>query len=93
MTQEPTHDELMRAIKRDHRIKEMLASRIASLVTENAELLAFVQELQGDLQQLQAPASANGDNSPAEAPRANVEGREQPAVRHGDDPMGVLPGQ
>ncbi len=65
---EPTYDELIKIVKRDRWIKDLLANRISALVAENAELMALLQESQGDLQALQASILPNGDAAPSQSP-------------------------
>lgn len=43
--EQPTYDDLMTIVNRDRAVKEMLASRVAALTLENAELHALVIEL------------------------------------------------
>lgn len=50
--QQPTSEDLMRVVKRDHFVKSEMSSRIAALVRENLELMSIVQEQQQDLADL-----------------------------------------
>jgi DNA anti-recombination protein RmuC len=52
-----SQEELVRIVKRDRFVKEQLNTRITALLVENLELLAIVQELQGDNQALQQRAT------------------------------------
>jgi len=47
--------DLQKVIARDRFIKNTMAERIAALLLENMELLAIVQELQGDVKALTQP--------------------------------------
>lgn len=64
-------EDLHRLIKRDRFIKEVLVNRSAQLALENCELLAVVQELQGQLIQLQQDAQtvARADQFPSNGPQ------------------------
>jgi len=53
-------EELHRLIARDRWVKQMLNERCASLLLENVELMAIVQELQQELSELrQSQVAAN----------------------------------
>lgn len=78
--QQPTSEDLMRVVKRDHFVKSEMSSRIAALVRENLELMSIVQEQQQDLadlregQQLLAHTHdtrppSNGDVATEDQPR------------------------
>jgi hypothetical protein len=47
-------EDLLRIARRDRWVKEMLTSRLTSVVTENVELLAIIRDLQIEMAQLQA---------------------------------------
>ena len=47
-----SHADLMSVVTRDRFVKEQLTGRVANLVQENLELLALVQQLQREVQQL-----------------------------------------
>lgn len=72
-----SRDDLLRIVTRDRRVKEMLASRLAAVVAENAELMAIVQELQGEPERATTmrPAESNG-----EGPQSPVAGSEVSSV-------------
>jgi len=59
-------EELIRIIKRSQFVKEQMNQRITALLGENLELLAIVQELQGDAQQMRA--LSNGEVPHPEVP-------------------------
>ena len=46
--EEFNREDLLRIIKRDQLVKDSLSQRIAGLIRENIELLALLQEAQGD---------------------------------------------
>lgn len=56
-----TKEELIRIIKRNQFVKEQMNQRITGLLSENLELLAIVQELQGDVSTLRG--NTNGEVS------------------------------
>ena len=66
--EELSREDLLRILTRDRFVKEQLSSRVASLMHENLELMAIVQELQGTLQDLQSSAATlgNGDTDVSE---------------------------
>lgn len=47
-------EDLIRIVKRNQFVRDHMNQRITALLGENLELLAIVQELQGDNQQLKA---------------------------------------
>lgn len=64
---ELTNEELSNVITRDRFVKEQMGARIASLVQENLELVALVQQMQGELRQ-----HLKG-HTPHESPNGDVE--------------------
>lgn len=56
-----TPEELIRIIKRNQFVRDQMNQRITALLGENLELLAIVQELQADNQQLRV--ISNGEVS------------------------------
>ena len=70
-----TREDLVRVVQRDRFIKEQLSARIASVMHENVELVAIIQELQQDLGSLRegqatlmSDMASNGEVSPEPAP-------------------------
>lgn len=72
-----SREDLIRIVNRDRVVKEMLASRLASVVAENAELLAYIQELQGESERAATPMPPAG---PAEASESPPDAPESPAA-------------
>lgn len=64
-----SRDDLIRIVNRDRVVKDMLVSRLAAVVAENAELMAYVQELQGEPQPATRPA--DGPVEASESPSAD----------------------
>jgi hypothetical protein len=52
-------EDLIRIVKRGQFVKEQMSQRIIALLSENLELLAIVQELQGDATVVRA--QSNGE--------------------------------
>jgi PP-loop superfamily ATP-utilizing enzyme len=61
--EEFSREDLLRILHRDRFVKEQLSGRVASLMHENLELMAIVQELQQTLVDLRESATVlgNGD--------------------------------
>lgn len=47
---DPSYEDLVRVVKRDHFVKQQLSGRLAALIQENLELVSMLQE-QGEVSQ------------------------------------------
>ena len=54
-----SQEDLIRILQRDRFVKEQMAGRLAAMTQENLELLAIIQELQGERQQ--TLSASNGE--------------------------------
>jgi uncharacterized coiled-coil DUF342 family protein len=54
MDQQLSQEDLVKLLKRERFVREQLNNRVAALLGENLELLAVVQELTAEVQELRA---------------------------------------